>query len=44
MCARQCHCVFLEDKKVYCPKHRDLMKGEVRNPAGHQQHITQTLR
>lgn len=30
MCARQCHCVFLEDKKVYCPKHRDLIKGEVR--------------
>ncbi|XP_070827228.1 histone-lysine N-methyltransferase 2A isoform X6 [Chaetodon trifascialis] len=29
MCARQCHCVFLEDKKVYCPKHRDLIKGEV---------------
>lgn len=30
MCARQCHCIFLEDKKVYCPKHRDLIKGEVR--------------
>ncbi|XP_039679910.1 histone-lysine N-methyltransferase 2A isoform X7 [Perca fluviatilis] len=29
MCARQSHCVFLEDKKVYCPKHRDLIKGEV---------------
>uniref|UniRef100_A0A3Q0R0M0 Histone-lysine N-methyltransferase n=1 Tax=Amphilophus citrinellus TaxID=61819 RepID=A0A3Q0R0M0_AMPCI len=29
MCARQCHCSFLEDKKVYCPKHRDLIKGEV---------------
>nr|XP_046244986.1 histone-lysine N-methyltransferase 2A isoform X2 [Scatophagus argus] len=29
MCARQCNCVFLEDKKVYCPKHRDLIKGEV---------------
>uniref|UniRef100_A0A3Q2QCV2 Histone-lysine N-methyltransferase n=1 Tax=Fundulus heteroclitus TaxID=8078 RepID=A0A3Q2QCV2_FUNHE len=29
MCARQCHCVFLEDRKVYCPKHRDLIKGEV---------------
>lgn len=29
MCARQCHCIFLEDKKVYCPKHRDLIKGEV---------------
>uniref|UniRef100_A0A3Q1G711 Histone-lysine N-methyltransferase n=1 Tax=Acanthochromis polyacanthus TaxID=80966 RepID=A0A3Q1G711_9TELE len=31
MCARQCHCVFLEDKKVYCPKHRDLIKGELIN-------------
>ena len=30
MCARQCHCVFLEDKKVYCPRHRDLIKGEVK--------------
>lgn len=30
MCARQYHCVFLEDKKVYCPKHKDLIKGEVR--------------
>uniref|UniRef100_A0A3B3XAD6 Histone-lysine N-methyltransferase n=1 Tax=Poecilia mexicana TaxID=48701 RepID=A0A3B3XAD6_9TELE len=29
MCARNCHCVFLEDRKVYCPKHRDLIKGEV---------------
>lgn len=29
MCARHCHCVFLEDKKVYCPKHSDLIKGEV---------------
>uniref|UniRef100_A0A3Q3J4C7 Histone-lysine N-methyltransferase n=1 Tax=Monopterus albus TaxID=43700 RepID=A0A3Q3J4C7_MONAL len=29
MCARQCHCVFLEDKKIYCPKHRNLIKGEV---------------
>ena len=30
MCARQKHCVFLEDKKVYCQRHRDLSKGEVR--------------
>ncbi|XP_034718401.1 histone-lysine N-methyltransferase 2A isoform X2 [Etheostoma cragini] len=29
MCARHSHCIFLEDKKVYCPKHRDLIKGEV---------------
>ncbi|MEQ2224420.1 hypothetical protein ILYODFUR_007245 [Ilyodon furcidens] len=29
MCARQFHCVFLEDRKVYCPEHRDLIKGEV---------------
>lgn len=29
MCARQCHCIFLEDKKVYCSKHRDLIKGEI---------------
>ncbi|XP_061916064.1 histone-lysine N-methyltransferase 2A isoform X2 [Entelurus aequoreus] len=29
MCARHCHCVFLEDKKVYCPKHKELIKGEV---------------
>ncbi|KAL0973044.1 hypothetical protein UPYG_G00198150 [Umbra pygmaea] len=29
MCARQRHCVFLEDKKVYCQRHRDLIKGEV---------------
>lgn len=29
MCARHCHCIFLEDKKVYCSKHRDLIKGEV---------------
>uniref|UniRef100_A0AAV2IYU3 [histone H3]-lysine(4) N-methyltransferase n=1 Tax=Knipowitschia caucasica TaxID=637954 RepID=A0AAV2IYU3_KNICA len=27
MCARQCQCIFLEDKKVYCSKHRDLIKG-----------------
>uniref|UniRef100_A0A3Q2Y6S9 Histone-lysine N-methyltransferase n=1 Tax=Hippocampus comes TaxID=109280 RepID=A0A3Q2Y6S9_HIPCM len=29
MCARQGNCVFLEDKKVYCSKHKDLIKGEV---------------
>nr|XP_061797132.1 histone-lysine N-methyltransferase 2A-like [Nerophis lumbriciformis] len=29
MCARQGHCIFLEDKKVYCSKHKDLIKGEV---------------
>ncbi|XP_053547112.1 histone-lysine N-methyltransferase 2A [Bombina bombina] len=29
MCSRQKNCVFLEDKKVYCQKHRDLFKGEV---------------
>lgn len=31
MCARQQQCAFLEDKKVYCQHHRDLIKGEVRN-------------
>ncbi|XP_051965681.1 histone-lysine N-methyltransferase 2A isoform X2 [Xyrauchen texanus] len=29
MCARQQQCAFLEDKKVYCQHHRDLIKGEV---------------
>ncbi|XP_069804587.1 histone-lysine N-methyltransferase 2A isoform X2 [Dendropsophus ebraccatus] len=29
MCSRIKNCVFLEDKKVYCQKHRDLIKGEV---------------
>ncbi|KAM3922156.1 histone-lysine N-methyltransferase 2A isoform 1-T1 [Leptodactylus fuscus] len=29
MCSRNKNCVFLEDKKVYCQKHRDLIKGEV---------------
>uniref|UniRef100_A0A8C1U1Z9 Histone-lysine N-methyltransferase n=1 Tax=Cyprinus carpio TaxID=7962 RepID=A0A8C1U1Z9_CYPCA len=29
MCARQQKCAFLEDKKVYCQHHRDLIKGEV---------------
>jgi len=33
MCARQKQCAFLEDKKVYCQHHRDLIKGEVRNHA-----------
>ena len=30
MCARQRRCVFLEDKKVYCQRHKDLIKGEVK--------------
>lgn len=30
MCSRAKNCVFLEDKKVYCHRHRDLIKGEVR--------------
>ncbi|XP_035389803.1 histone-lysine N-methyltransferase 2A isoform X2 [Electrophorus electricus] len=34
MCARQCNCVFLEDKKVYCQRHRDLIKGEVVTDTG----------
>ncbi|XP_060743641.1 histone-lysine N-methyltransferase 2A isoform X2 [Tachysurus vachellii] len=34
MCARQCHCAFLEDKKVYCQRHRDLVKGEVLSDTG----------
>ncbi|KAM5131789.1 histone-lysine N-methyltransferase 2A [Mantella aurantiaca] len=29
MCSRIKNCVFLEDKKVYCQKHRDLVKGEI---------------
>ncbi|XP_072319008.1 histone-lysine N-methyltransferase 2A [Eucyclogobius newberryi] len=29
MCARQYQCIFLEDKKVYCSKHKDLIKGDV---------------
>ncbi|XP_068096949.1 histone-lysine N-methyltransferase 2A isoform X2 [Hyperolius riggenbachi] len=29
MCSRLKNCVFLEDKKVYCHRHRDLIKGEV---------------
>ncbi|MGH0138955.1 UNVERIFIED_CONTAM: hypothetical protein FKN15_036809 [Acipenser sinensis] len=34
MCARLKHCVFLEDKKVYCQRHRDLVKGEVVSDSG----------
>ncbi|XP_066565242.1 histone-lysine N-methyltransferase 2A isoform X2 [Amia ocellicauda] len=34
MCARLRHCVFLEDKKVYCQRHRDLIKGEVVSETG----------
>ncbi|XP_063166925.1 histone-lysine N-methyltransferase 2A isoform X2 [Candoia aspera] len=29
MCSRAKNCVFLEDKKVYCPRHKDLIKGEI---------------
>nr|DBA16185.1 TPA: hypothetical protein GDO54_003604 [Pyxicephalus adspersus] len=29
MCSRLKNCVFLEDKKVYCQRHKDLVKGEV---------------
>nr|XP_056716404.1 histone-lysine N-methyltransferase 2A [Euleptes europaea] len=29
MCSRAQNCVFLEDKKVYCQRHRDLIQGEV---------------
>ncbi|XP_018421638.1 PREDICTED: histone-lysine N-methyltransferase 2A [Nanorana parkeri] len=29
MCSRMKNCVFLEDKKVYCQRHRDLVKGEI---------------
>lgn len=29
MCARSRHCVFQEDKKVYCYKHRHLISGRV---------------
>ncbi|XP_064424837.1 histone-lysine N-methyltransferase 2A isoform X2 [Latimeria chalumnae] len=29
MCARTKSCVFLDDKKVYCQRHRELVKGEV---------------
>lgn len=33
MCSRAKNCVFLDDKKVYCQRHRDLIKGEVRSSA-----------
>nr|XP_020650223.1 histone-lysine N-methyltransferase 2A [Pogona vitticeps] len=29
MCSRAKSCVFLEDKKVYCQRHRDVVRGEV---------------
>ncbi|XP_015417987.1 PREDICTED: histone-lysine N-methyltransferase 2A isoform X4 [Myotis davidii] len=29
MCSRAKNCVFLDDKKVYCQRHRDTIKGEV---------------
>lgn len=29
MCARSRHCVFQDDKKVYCYKHRHLISGRV---------------
>ncbi|XP_078002977.1 histone-lysine N-methyltransferase 2A isoform X2 [Phascolarctos cinereus] len=29
MCSRAKNCVFLDDKKVYCQRHRDLIKGEM---------------
>ncbi|XP_053183478.1 histone-lysine N-methyltransferase 2B isoform X1 [Scomber japonicus] len=29
MCARSRHCVFQDDKKVYCHKHRHLISGRV---------------
>ncbi|XP_038668949.1 uncharacterized protein LOC119974252 [Scyliorhinus canicula] len=28
MCARACNCVFEEDKKVYCQRHKDLVQGK----------------
>ncbi|XP_048477118.1 uncharacterized protein LOC125488231 [Rhincodon typus] len=28
MCARACNCVFEEDKKVYCQRHKDLVEGK----------------
>uniref|UniRef100_UPI00398F8D72 histone-lysine N-methyltransferase 2B-like n=1 Tax=Pristiophorus japonicus TaxID=55135 RepID=UPI00398F8D72 len=28
MCARACKCVFEEDKKVYCQRHKDLVQGK----------------
>ncbi|XP_036180020.1 histone-lysine N-methyltransferase 2A isoform X4 [Myotis myotis] len=29
MCSRAKNCVFLDDKKVYCQRHRDMIRGEV---------------
>ncbi|XP_056010328.1 uncharacterized protein LOC130051760 isoform X2 [Ostrea edulis] len=29
MCARQEHCLFQEDKKVFCPQHREKVDGEL---------------
>lgn len=29
MCARAQNCVFQQDRKVYCYKHRDLVSGKV---------------
>ncbi|XP_029593906.1 histone-lysine N-methyltransferase 2B-like [Salmo trutta] len=29
MCARSRNCVFQDDKKVYCYKHRDLISGKI---------------
>ncbi|XP_069470536.1 histone-lysine N-methyltransferase 2A isoform X3 [Ambystoma mexicanum] len=29
MCSRAKNCVFLDDKKVYCQRHRDLIKGDM---------------
>ncbi|XP_076832457.1 histone-lysine N-methyltransferase 2A [Brachyhypopomus gauderio] len=34
MCARQHNCVFLEDKKVYCQRHQDSIRGEVVTDTG----------
>ncbi|XP_035240634.1 histone-lysine N-methyltransferase 2A-like isoform X2 [Anguilla anguilla] len=34
MCARRQRCVFLEDKRVYCPRHHNLSKGEVVSESG----------
>ncbi|XP_053289180.1 histone-lysine N-methyltransferase 2A isoform X3 [Pleuronectes platessa] len=31
MCARSRHCVFQDDKKVYCYKHRHLISGRMRS-------------
>ncbi|XP_061072519.1 histone-lysine N-methyltransferase 2A [Conger conger] len=34
MCARRQHCVFLEDKRMYCSRHHNLIKGEVVSESG----------